>query len=77
MALKTEHELHARRRGRNLGVLGLLLAFVVLVFGLTVVKVTQLGEAGIPDMGLRDRMDPPADSVPDPDYQPAQAGHDG
>ena len=45
MALRVEHELHGRRRGRNIG-LGLLLAgFVGLVFGLTVVKVVALGEA--------------------------------
>jgi hypothetical protein len=35
------HEIHNRRFGRNLG-LGLALAvFVILVFGLTVVKVTR------------------------------------
>ena len=45
MALKVEHELHQRRRGRNLGVGLLLLAFIGIVFGLTVVKVLQLGEA--------------------------------
>ena len=45
MAIKVEHELHQRRRGRNVGV-GLLLAgFIAIVFGLTVVKVLQLGEA--------------------------------
>ncbi|MBC9248000.1 hypothetical protein H4P12_15075 [Paracoccus sp. 11-3] len=41
MALRTEHELHRRRRSRNVG-LGIVLAsFVVLVFALTVVKVRQ------------------------------------
>ena len=45
MALKVEHELHQRRRGRNLGVGLLLLAFIGIVFGLTVVKVLQLGDA--------------------------------
>ena len=41
MALRVEHEMHGRRFSRNLG-LGLVLAgFVVLVFALTVVKVTQ------------------------------------
>ena len=45
MAIKVEHELHQRRKGRNIGV-GLLLASVIaIVFGLTVVKVLQLGEA--------------------------------
>lgn len=41
MALHVEHEIHTRRFSRNLG-LGLVLgAFVILVFALTVVKVTQ------------------------------------
>lgn len=41
MALRQEHELHVRRRGRNLGV-GLMLAgFIALVFALTFVKVTR------------------------------------
>lgn len=75
MDLKAEHELHSRRRARNIGVMLLLLGFVGLIFWLTVVKVAQLGEEG---MGLRNRMDPPGASVPDPDYRPPQgAGHDG
>lgn len=45
MALKVEHELHTRRKNRNFGVLALLLIFVAIVFGLTVVKVLQLGDA--------------------------------
>ena len=44
MAIRVEHELHGRRWGRNLGV-GLLLAgLVAIVFGLTVVKVLELGD---------------------------------
>ncbi len=46
MAIQVEHELHARRKGRNIGVGLLLGAFIAVVFGLTVVKVLQLGEAG-------------------------------
>lgn len=65
MAIKVEHELHSRRAGRNRGVLLLLLGFVALIFGLTLVKVTQLG-----DLELRDRMTPQGLSVPDPDYVP-------
>ena len=39
--IRAEHELHARRKGRNIG-LGLVLAgFVVLVMALTVVKITS------------------------------------
>ncbi len=44
MAIKVEHEIHQRRKGRNMGV-GLLLAgMIAIVFGLTVVKVLQLGD---------------------------------
>ena len=45
MAIKVEHELHGRRKGRNIGVGLLLLGFIGIVFALTVVKVTQLGDA--------------------------------
>jgi cell division protein FtsI/penicillin-binding protein 2 len=41
MALRVEHAIHHRRFGRNLGLGVVLAAFVVLVFALTVVKVTQ------------------------------------
>ena len=44
MALKVEHELHGRRRGRNMGLLAVLLGFIGIVFGLTVVKVQSLGD---------------------------------
>lgn len=43
MAPQVEHELHKRRFGRNVGVGGALLAFVVIVFALTLAKV-QRGE---------------------------------
>ena len=36
-----EHEIHKRRFGRNLGVALTLAAFVALLMGLTVVKVTR------------------------------------
>lgn len=39
--LNIEHDLHRRRFGRNLGLGVVLAGFVVLVFGLTVVKVTR------------------------------------
>ncbi|WP_102108708.1 hypothetical protein [Oceaniglobus roseus] len=58
MAIHAEHELHKRRFSRNLGV-GLLLAgFVALVFGLTVVKVEQLGAVQGFDHVLRSEMLP-------------------
>jgi hypothetical protein len=41
MAIRAEHEIHTRRKGRNVGV-GLMLAgFVVLVMGITFAKVTS------------------------------------
>ena len=45
MALKVEHELHHRRLGRNVGLALVLLAFVALIFGLTLVKTKR----GIPN----------------------------
>ena len=45
MAIRVEHEIHTRRKGRNIGVGLLLLGFIGIVFGLTVVKVLQLGDA--------------------------------
>lgn len=41
MGLQAENELHGRRRGRNVGLLLVLLAFVALVFGLSIVKIGQ------------------------------------
>ncbi len=38
MALRKDHDLHGRRRGRNLAVLAALLALVVLLFAVTIVK---------------------------------------
>ena len=46
MAIKVAHEIHERRKGRNYGVGLLLIGFIAIVFGLTVVKVLQLGDAG-------------------------------
>lgn len=43
MALRVEHELHHRRRSRNVG-LGLSLAALIgVIFGLSVVKITTVG----------------------------------
>ncbi|MEM7488781.1 MAG: hypothetical protein AAF390_06605 [Pseudomonadota bacterium] len=41
--MRVEHELHHRRRGRNFGLLAVLLAFIGIVFGVTVVKVETGG----------------------------------
>lgn len=43
MAITKEHEIHTRRSGRNLGVGLALAAFVAIMFGLSVVKVTNFG----------------------------------
>ncbi|WP_171006773.1 hypothetical protein [Shimia litoralis] len=43
MSFHDDHELHKRRFGRNVGLALVLLAFIGIVFGLTVVKVTQGG----------------------------------
>ncbi|MBU2992020.1 hypothetical protein Q4555_15050 [Octadecabacter sp. 1_MG-2023] len=44
MAIKVEHEIHTRRKGRNTGVFLLLFGMVGIVFGLTVVKVLGLSD---------------------------------
>lgn len=41
MSIRAEHELHQRRKGRNVGVGLLLGAFVILVLALTFVKITS------------------------------------
>lgn len=44
MVIRVEHEIHARRRGRNVGVGLMLFALIGIIFGLTVVKVLSLGD---------------------------------
>jgi len=41
MKIRAEHEIHQRRKGRNVGVALMLVAFIVLVLALTYVKVTS------------------------------------
>ncbi|PWE33328.1 hypothetical protein DDZ14_05980 [Maritimibacter sp. 55A14] len=41
MALGRDHELHTRRRSRNLGVGLVLGAFVLIVFGITIAKLSS------------------------------------
>ncbi|MCY1127028.1 hypothetical protein OU426_09185 [Frigidibacter sp. RF13] len=48
MALQVEHELHRRRFGRNIALGAALGAFVLLVFVLTIVKVSRQDEHGNP-----------------------------
>ena len=45
MAIHVEHEIHERRKGRNFGLLGLLFGMAAIVFGLTIVKAVELGDA--------------------------------
>lgn len=40
MSITREHELHKRRSGRNVGLAVVLVAFIALVFGLTIAKVS-------------------------------------
>lgn len=64
MTFRPEHDLHRRRFTRNLGLGLTLVAFVVLVFALTVVKV-QRGE---PLQGFDHTFQPAL--VPDKETQP-------
>ena len=41
MELKATHELHKRRFSRNVGVALTLVAFIAIIFALTVVKITR------------------------------------
>ncbi len=41
MSFRVDHEIHKRRLGRNVGVALVLVSFIAIVFGLTVVKVTR------------------------------------
>lgn len=43
MTIRATHELHQRRFSRNLGLGLVLVAFIAIMFGLTVVKVTRGG----------------------------------
>ncbi len=52
MVLKVEHEIHDRRKGRNMGVGLLLIGVIGIVFGLTVVKVL-----GLTDIRQMERFD--------------------
>lgn len=58
--LRVEHEIHRRRLGRNLGLGVVLVAFVVLIFGLTIVKVSQGDGLQAFDHVLRPELVPPA-----------------
>jgi hypothetical protein len=42
-ALRVEHEIHRRRRSRNVGLGLTLAALIAVLFGLSVVKITTVG----------------------------------
>lgn len=56
MAIARIHDLHHRRAGRNIGVGLCLAAFVAVVFGLTVVKVSETGPVQGYDHVVRPEM---------------------
>jgi len=58
MALAREHDIHKRRSGRNVGLALVLLAFIALVFGLTIAKVSGGGSIQAYDHSYRPGMDP-------------------
>ena len=58
MAIKAEHEMHTRRKSRNIGLGLVLVGFVAVVFGLTVVKVQQIGAVQGFDHVLRPELVP-------------------
>jgi high-affinity Fe2+/Pb2+ permease len=61
MAITREHDLHKRRSGRNIGLAVVLLAFIALVFGLTIAKVSGGNALQAFDHSYRPVLDP--DSV--------------
>ncbi|NDW00293.1 hypothetical protein [Salipiger sp. PrR002] len=50
MGIAHEHELHQRRRGRNIGVGLVLAAFIAIVFGMTIVKIGSGDFAAAPEV---------------------------
>lgn len=59
MAITVEHELHRRRFGRNLGLAVVLVGFAVLVFGLTIAKVSGGGSVEAYDHTYRPSLAEP------------------
>jgi len=62
MAFGKDHELHQRRFGRNLGLALALVAFVGIMFGLTVVKIDRGGVNQGFDHVLRPELLPQEDA---------------
>ncbi len=60
MALNVEHEIHRRRRSRNVGLGLTLAALIAVVFGLSVVKITTVGPIEAYDHVARPALTEPA-----------------
>lgn len=58
MPITREHELHQRRSGRNVGLAVVLVAFIALVFGLTIAKVQGGSTLQAFDHSYRPSLDP-------------------
>jgi len=71
MAFKVLHPLHARRYSRNAGLGLVLVAMIGIVFGLTVVKVTNVGATQGFDHVLRPELLPMDPVMPAPGGAPA------
>jgi len=56
--IRAEHEIHSRRKSRNIGLGVTLIALVAVVFGLTVVKVQRGGSMQAFDHVARPEMEP-------------------
>jgi hypothetical protein len=54
MAITKLHELHSRRKSRNVGLALVLGLFVVLILGLTVVKVTTVDVSNVGSAGAHE-----------------------
>lgn len=67
MAFREEHEIYKRRFSRNVGLAAVLVGFVGIVFGLTVVKVLNLGEMQAFDHVVRPELVPHSERVPFPE----------
>ncbi len=52
MGLRVEHEIHTRRKGRNVGVGMMLAGFVVLIMLLTFVKISETDFASAPGAAM-------------------------
>lgn len=57
MSFRPDHELHRRRLSRNIGLGVTLVAFIMLVFALTVVKVTRGDPMQAFDHSVRPELD--------------------